>query len=58
MTDYQKMYYLLCSAASKAIDATPEEAKQILQKALFEAENIYIYTCEGDHAQPKLRLLI
>ncbi|MCH5353208.1 MAG: hypothetical protein J1E06_07055 [Acutalibacter sp.] len=58
MADYQKMYSLLCRAASKAIDAPPEEARQLLQKALFEAENIYIHTCEGDYAQPKLRLLI
>ena len=58
MADYQKMYYLLCSAASKAIDAPPEEAKQLLQNALHEAENIYIYTCEGDSNQPKLRLLV
>ena len=44
MADYQKMYYLLCSAASKAIDA-PEEYKQLLQNALYEAEEIYIRTC-------------
>lgn len=58
MTDYQKMYYLLCSAASKAIDAPAEEAKQLLQDALHEAEELYIYTCEGDSCQPKLRLLV
>ena len=46
MADYQRMYYLLCSAASKAIDAPPEEAKRILQNALYEAEEIYICTCE------------
>ena len=45
MADYQKMYYLLCSAASKAIDAPPEEYKQLLQNALYEAEEIYIRTC-------------
>lgn len=45
MADYQKMYYLICSAASKAIDAPPEEAKRLLQTALYEAEDIYIQTC-------------
>lgn len=45
MADYQKMYYIICNAASKAIDASPEEAKQLLQKALLEAENVYICTC-------------
>ena len=58
MADYQKMYYLLCSAASKAIDAPPEEARRLLQKALDEAEEIYLYTREEDEARPKLRLLV
>ena len=44
MIDYPKMYYLICNAASKAIDAPPEEAKQLLQTALYEAEDIYIRT--------------
>jgi len=48
MADYQKMYYLICSAASKAIDAPPEEAKRLLQTALYEAEDIYIRTCGED----------
>ena len=52
MADYQKMYYLLYRAASEAIDAPPEEAKRILQEALYEAENIYIRTCgEEDKKQ-------
>ena len=54
MADYQKMYYLLCSAASKAIDAPPEEARRILQNALDEAEEIYLDT----QTEPKLRLLV
>ena len=58
MADYQKMYYLLCSAASKAIDAPPEEARRILQNALDEAEEIYLYTREEDEALPNLRLLV
>lgn len=49
MADYKKMYYILCDAASKAIDASPEKARQLLQNALYEAENIYTRTCEeGD----------
>lgn len=51
MTDYQKMYHIICSAASKAIDAPPEEAKQLLQTALYEAEEIYIRTCEEGETQ-------
>ena len=57
MTDYQKMYSLLCSAASEAIDAPPEEARRLLQKALYEAEDLYIYTCDGGLFEPQLRLL-
>lgn len=46
MADYRKMYYLLCSAASKAIDApSPEEAKQLLRSALLEAEEMYLNAC-------------
>ena len=48
MADYQSMYYILCKAASKAIDAPPKEAKQILRKALCEVEDIYVLTCEAD----------
>lgn len=45
MADYQKMYYIVCDAASRAIDAVPDEAKRLLQKALLEAEDVYIHTC-------------
>lgn len=51
MADYKRMYYILCSAASEAIDATPEEAKIILQNALYDAENIYIETCDESDEQ-------
>ena len=44
MTDYQSMYYILCDGASRAIDAPPEEAKPLLQEALYKAEEIYIQT--------------
>lgn len=53
MADYRKMYYLLCSAASKAIDASPEEAKQLLRSALQEAEEMYLGTCGEDDAEDK-----
>ena len=53
MADYRKMYYLLCSAASKAIDAAPEDAKQILRSALLEAEELYICTCEEENVEEK-----
>ena len=47
MADIAKMYAILCAAASEALDAlpdTPENApgRDILQKALYEAEDIYL----------------
>ena len=51
MTDYQKMYYILCDAASKAIDAPHDEAKRLLREALNEAEEIYIQTCGENEEQ-------
>ena len=48
MTDYQKMYYTVANAASDAIDAEPEKARQILLKALDKAEEIYIATCTDE----------
>ena len=50
--DYRHMYYILCNAASKALDAMPEDggdtadAAAILRKALEEAEELYIQTTE------------
>ena len=51
MVDYQKMYYILCRAASDAIDMLSEatdnqEARQLLQAALLEAEEIYVSDSE------------
>lgn len=57
MADYQKMYYLLCSAASRAIDAPPEEARLLLQNALHQAEELFIRTCE-EGEEVKLRVLV
>jgi hypothetical protein len=53
MTEYSKMYAILCCAASDAIDALPDipetfHAKMILQKALYEAEDVYIDTSDDE----------
>ena len=53
MADYQKMYYIMCDGASKALDTLPgdaEGAMAILQRALDEAEETYIDT-SGDDAE-------
>ena len=47
MLDYKRMYYIMCDAASRAIDDLPH-AGQILQMALDEAEEVYIRTCGPD----------
>lgn len=48
MADYREMYYILCAAAAKAIDAPAEDVNELLQGALYEAEEIYIRTCEEE----------
>ncbi len=45
--DYQKMYHILCSAASSALDLLAEaaetaQARAVLQNALWEAEELYL----------------
>ncbi|MCD7769185.1 MAG: hypothetical protein LUH36_03585 [Oscillospiraceae bacterium] len=47
MVDYQKMYCILCSAASEALDMLPaaaenESVRGVLQLALLEAEEVYL----------------
>ena len=47
MPDYKKMYALLCSAASEALDELPDTAentkgRNTLQTALLAAEEMYI----------------
>ena len=47
MVDYQRMYAILCAAASAALDALPDTAENVrgrllLQTALYDAEEIYI----------------
>ena len=45
--DYQKMYAILCGAASHALDALPDApecapARRILTEALEQAEELYL----------------
>ena len=50
MADYQKMYYILCQAVDLALEVLPEDgetARQVLQKAMDEAEDKFIETA-GD----------
>ena len=47
MVDYRKMYYILCKAASEALDRLPDaeenrSARDILSAALLEAEEVYL----------------
>ncbi len=51
MADYQKMYYILCGAASTALDRLPdgqenESVRVLLQTALHEAEELYIESAD------------
>ena len=51
MADYQKMYYILCRAADKALDVLPEspenkDVRALLQQALDQAEEMYINAAE------------
>lgn len=52
MTNYPAMYYILCAAASGAIDlieaGKTDRAARLLQRALLEAEEYYIISCEDD----------
>ena len=52
MTDYRKMYYIVANAASDAIDAPPDAARLILTRALEQAEEVYIATCEEEETPP------
>lgn len=56
MPDYRKMYAIMCSAASNALDALrniPQNAlvRKILQDALNEAEELYIRQIEKEGSQ-------
>ena len=47
MSDYKKMYAILCTAASEALNALPATSenaagRELLQQALYEAEELYV----------------
>ena len=47
MNDYQKMYAILCGAASDALDLLPQTAENAparikLEQALHQAEEVYL----------------
>lgn len=47
MPDYEKMYHIVCSGASRALDHLPETAENLLTRAILlwaldEAEDMYI----------------
>lgn len=55
MPDYKKMYAILCAAASEAIDMLPdipatEAARQTLQAALSEAEELYLRQTDAENS--------
>ncbi len=57
MVNYQKMCYILCRAASEALDRLPEEnttreAREMLKAALLEAEEIYLSAEEEQGSSP------
>ena len=50
MADYEQMYHIVCAAMDRALDmleneANVDEAREIMQAALLEAEELYIQTC-------------
>ena len=52
MPDFEKMYHILCAAASEAIDALdggdPAGCRRLLQAALTEAEEVYIQEADNE----------
>ena len=53
ISDYQRMYATVCSAAAEAIDLLSTEggilrAKLLLEKALLDAEEIYLNNSDSD----------
>ena len=56
MPDYEKMYALLCTAASEALDLLPETeetraGRDMLQDALLRAEEMYISAGDEDNEE-------
>ena len=55
MVHYERLYAILCAAASEALDALPDtkenaEGRLLLQTALFQAEELYISQTDNDEA--------
>ena len=53
MPDYQKAYYILCAAASGALEALPDTienavGRKLLQDGLYAAEDLYIDTSDPE----------
>ena len=56
MANYEKMYHIMCRAASGALDMLPETkdnapGRCLLQFALYVAEELYIRDC-GEEEEP------
>ncbi len=56
MPDYERMYHIMCRAASGALDMLPETKENaagrcLLQFALYVAEELYIRDC-GEEEEP------
>lgn len=53
MQDYRKAYYILCSAASQALDVLPDmpenaAGREVIQEALLEAEDVCIESMDEE----------
>lgn len=51
MTDYKRMYAMMCGAVSDVLDILPDReenssARVLLQRAMLQSERIYIDTVE------------
>ena len=56
MPDYSRMYHLMVSAASEALDSLPDSeenkaGRNILQTALYAAEEMYVAEAEDRPAR-------
>ena len=56
MADWQKMYTIMCRAADEALSRMPSgcrecaDARALLQQAMYQAEEVYIASCDDDHS--------
>lgn len=56
MVNYRKMYHILCTAASEALDTLPRTeanaaGRKLLQRALYTAEELYIESSGDEDEQ-------